>query len=93
MRARPVVLDRRGPVARAAARAYRRGFGAEPAFVRAGGSIPAVSAIAEILGAAPVLMGFALPDDRAHGAGERFSLAMLGKAIATSAAFLEELGR
>jgi acetylornithine deacetylase/succinyl-diaminopimelate desuccinylase-like protein len=52
-----------------------------------------VSALVDTLGAAPVLMGFALPDDRAHGADERFSLAMLGKAIATSAAFLEEVGR
>jgi acetylornithine deacetylase/succinyl-diaminopimelate desuccinylase-like protein len=93
MRATPVVLDRRGPVARAAARAYRRGFGVEPVFIRSGGSIPAVSAIADALRVPIVLMGFALPGDRPHGVDERFSLAMLGKAIATSAAFLEEITR
>jgi acetylornithine deacetylase/succinyl-diaminopimelate desuccinylase-like protein len=93
MRASPVVLDRGHPVARAAVRAYRRGFAAEPVFVRAGGSIPVVSALADTLGIPTVLMGFALPDDRPHGADERFSLAMLGKAIATSAAFLEEMAR
>jgi acetylornithine deacetylase/succinyl-diaminopimelate desuccinylase-like protein len=38
-------------------------------------------------------MGFALPDDRAHGTDERFSLAMLARAIATSAAFLDEVAR
>jgi acetylornithine deacetylase/succinyl-diaminopimelate desuccinylase-like protein len=93
MRASPVVLDRHHPALRAAVRACRRGFGAEPVFVRSGGSIPAVSALIDTLGAVPVLMGFALPDDRPHGADERFSLAMLGRAIATSAAFLEEIGR
>lgn len=93
MRACPVVLDRRHPAARAAARAYRRGFGIDPVFVRAGGSIPVVSTLVERLRIPTVLMGFALPGDRAHGAGERFSLAMLGKAIATSAAFLEEIAR
>ncbi|HSR98614.1 MAG TPA: M20/M25/M40 family metallo-hydrolase [Kofleriaceae bacterium] len=93
MRAAPVVLDRNHPVARAAVRAYRRGFAAEPVFVRAGGSIPVVSALTERLGIPTVLMGFALPDDHPHGADERYSLAMLGKAIATSAAFLEEMAR
>jgi hypothetical protein len=60
-------------------------------FVRAGGSIPVVSALAETLHIPTVLMGFALPDDHPHGVDERFSLVMLGKAIATSAAFLEEI--
>ena len=93
MRVAPIVLDRGHPAARAAARAYRRGFAADPVFVRAGGSIPAVSALSEILGIPAVLMGFALPDDRPHGPDERFSLAMLGKAILTSAAFFEEIAR
>jgi acetylornithine deacetylase/succinyl-diaminopimelate desuccinylase-like protein len=93
MRAMPVMLDRRHPVARAAARAYRRGFGVAPSWVRSGGSIPVVSTLVDTLRIPTVLMGFALPDDRAHGRDERFSLAMLGKAIATSAAFLEELAR
>jgi acetylornithine deacetylase/succinyl-diaminopimelate desuccinylase-like protein len=93
MRARPVMLDRNHTAARAAARAYRRGFGRSPVFVRSGGSIPVVSTLADTLRIPTVLMGFALPDDRAHGPHERYSLAMLGKAIATSAAFLGELAR
>lgn len=91
MRVAPAVLGRRHAAARAAMRAYRRGFGAEPVFVRGGGSIPVVSALADGLGIPTVMMGFALPDDRPHGADERMALAMLGKAIATSAAFLEEI--
>jgi acetylornithine deacetylase/succinyl-diaminopimelate desuccinylase-like protein len=93
MRATPIALDRRHPAMCAAARAYRRGFGADPVFMRAGGSIPAVSALVDMLRIPTVLMGFALPDDRPHGADERFSLAMLDKAIATSAAFLQEIAR
>jgi acetylornithine deacetylase/succinyl-diaminopimelate desuccinylase-like protein len=93
MRAAPVLLERHHPAARAAMRAYRRGFAAEPVFVRSGGSIPVVSTLADTLGLPTVLMGLALPDDRPHGANERFSLAMLDKGIATSAAFLEEIAR
>ena len=93
MRARPVVIDRRRAVMRAAARAYRRGFGVAPSFLRSGGSIPVVSTLVDTLRIPTVLMGFALADDRAHGPDERYSLAMLGRAIATSAAFLEELAR
>ena len=93
MRARPVVIDRRHAVMRAAARAYRRGFGVAPSLLRSGGSIPVVSTLVDALRIPTVLMGFALADDRAHGPDERYSLAMLGKAIATSAAFLEEVVR
>jgi acetylornithine deacetylase/succinyl-diaminopimelate desuccinylase-like protein len=93
MRATPVIIPRHHPAARAAARAYRRGFGAEPVFVRSGGSIPIVSTFATLLGLPSVLMGFSLPGDRAHAPNERFSLAMFSKGIVTSAAFLEEMAR
>ena len=89
-RAEPVVLDREHWTMRAAARAYRRGFGVWPDCVPAGGSIPAVAQLARI---PTVLMGFALAADRAHGPDERYSLAMLHKAIVTAAAFLEEVSR
>ena len=93
MRAAPVVLGRAHPAALAAVRAYRRGFGREPVFVRSGGSIPIVSAFSGLLGVPTVLMGFALPDDGAHAPNERFSLAMLSRAILTSASFLDEMAR
>lgn len=91
MRAPPAVLDRDHPTARAAARAYHRGFGVDPVFVRAGGSIPVVSTLAELLGVPTVLMGLALPDDHPHGDDEHYALAMLDRAITTSAAFMDEL--
>lgn len=91
MRVPPVVLDRDSPALRAAARAYRAGFGKAPVFIRLGGSIPVVSLLANQLRLPTVLMGFALPQDGAHAENERFSLAMLERGIWTSAAFLQEM--
>ncbi|HEX4959957.1 MAG TPA: dipeptidase [Thermoanaerobaculia bacterium] len=89
-RARPAVLDRRHPVMRAAARAYQRGFGAAPVFLRSGGSIPIVSTLQEILGLETALLGFALPDSQIHAPNERLHLPTFARGIATCLAFLEE---
>jgi acetylornithine deacetylase/succinyl-diaminopimelate desuccinylase-like protein len=89
--ARPAVLDRRHPVMRAAAHAYRRGFGAAPVFLRSGGSIPVVNLFQERLGIPTALMGFALPDSRIHAPNERFFLPNFERGIATCLAFLEEM--
>jgi acetylornithine deacetylase/succinyl-diaminopimelate desuccinylase-like protein len=73
-RARPALVDRRHPALRAAAAAYRKGFGAAPVFLRSGGTIPVVNTFQELLGVPTVLMGFALPDDRIHAPNEKFHL-------------------
>jgi acetylornithine deacetylase/succinyl-diaminopimelate desuccinylase-like protein len=91
LRARPAEIDRRHPVVRAAARAYRCGFGAAPVFLRSGGSIPVVDAFREVLGIPTALMGFALPDDRIHAPDERFHLLNFERGIATCLAFLAEM--
>ena len=88
---RPALLDRRHPAFHAAAQAYRRGFGATPAFVRSGGSIPVISMFQELLGIPTVLMGFALPDDRMHAPNERFRLSQFYGGIATCIHFLAEV--
>jgi acetylornithine deacetylase/succinyl-diaminopimelate desuccinylase-like protein len=89
--ARPAVLDRGQPVMRAAAHAYRRGFGAAPVFLRSGGSIPVVNLFQERLEIPTALMGFALPDDRIHAPNERFFLPNFERGIATCLAFMEEM--
>jgi acetylornithine deacetylase/succinyl-diaminopimelate desuccinylase-like protein len=89
--ARPAEIDRRHPAVRAAALAYRRGFGAAPVFLRSGGTIPVVNLFQEILGIPTALMGFALPDDRIHAPNERFYLPNFERGIATCLAFLEEM--
>jgi acetylornithine deacetylase/succinyl-diaminopimelate desuccinylase-like protein len=73
---------------RAAAFAYKKGFGAIPVFIRSGGSIPVVSTFQEILGCPVVLMGFGLPDDHIHAPNEKFYLPNFYKAVATSIWYL-----
>jgi acetylornithine deacetylase/succinyl-diaminopimelate desuccinylase-like protein len=93
LHARPALLDRAAPVMRAAAAAYRRGFGAAPVLLRSGGTIPVVSLLQEILGIPTALMGFALPDDRIHAPNERFYLPNFYRGILTCLAFMDELVR
>lgn len=80
----PVVVNRSLPVFQAARRAYAVGFGADPVFVRSGGSIPVVSMFKEQLGIPTLLMGFGLPTDRVHGPNEHFRLEHLRRGIRTS---------
>ena len=91
--ARPALMNPNHPAMKAAASAYGRAFGTAPVFLRSGGSIPVVNTFQELLGIPTVLMGFASPDDRIHAPNERFSLATLDKAIATSIWFLDALAR
>lgn len=86
----PVKISIDGPGVQAAARAFQRGFGAEPVFVRMGGSIPVMSAFQEALGVELVAAGFGLPDDRLHSPNEKFDLSQFEGGIMTTAAMLEE---
>ena len=88
---KPTVLPRHHPGMEAAARAYRGGFGANPAFVRSGGTIPAVSLIQELFGVPTVMMGFALPTSRIHAPNERLHLPTFDRAIDTCVYFLHEV--
>jgi len=90
---RPVTVDRRDPVLRSAAKAYRRGFGASPVLLRLGGSIPAVGLLQGRPGGSTVLMGFGLPDDGIHSHNEKFHLPNFYGGIATSIWFLSDVGR
>lgn len=90
---RPSVVDRRHPAMRAAAEAYRRGFGRSPAFLRLGGSIPIVETFSRLLKVPTVLMGFALADDAIHGPNEKFHLPNFYNGITTSVEFLSLFAR
>jgi acetylornithine deacetylase/succinyl-diaminopimelate desuccinylase-like protein len=89
--AKPALVSRNLPALRAAALAYRHGFGTAPSFIRSGGTIPVVNTFQEMLAVPTVLMGFALPDDRMHSPNERFRLANFYNGIATSIWFLNEI--
>jgi acetylornithine deacetylase/succinyl-diaminopimelate desuccinylase-like protein len=76
---------------RAAVRAYKRGFGREPVFIREGGSIPVCNVFQEELGVDSLLMGLGLPDDGAHAPNERFRVEDYYRGMVTMASFLEEM--
>ena len=90
--AKPALINPNHPAMRAAALAYRKGFGAVPVFLRSGGTIPVVSTFQKVLGVPTVLMGFALPDDHIHAPNEKFHLPNFYKGIATCIWFLAAVG-
>ncbi|NWF82070.1 MAG: dipeptidase [Chloroflexi bacterium] len=81
------------PAMQAAARAYERGWGATPTFVRGGGSIPIVADIARLMQIPVVMMGYGLDDDGLHAPNESYSLEMFQRGIETAIVYLEELAR
>ena len=88
----PALIERDSPAMRAAVKAYKAGFGAEPVFMRSGGSIPIVSLFQkEIPGAPVVMMGYGLPDDGIHAPNEKFSLDHFRKGIQTCIHYLKAL--
>ncbi len=59
-----------------------------PVYSWEGGSIPVVAHLAEISGAAPVLVGFGLEEDRIHAPNESFSLEQFKKGFLYASLFL-----
>jgi len=94
-RAEPVKIDYKSPAVQAAATAYERGFGAQPVFLRGGGSLPIVRTMMDELsqpgkGDIPVVMiGFGLPDDRTHAPNEKFHLPNFYNGIETVINYLD----
>jgi acetylornithine deacetylase/succinyl-diaminopimelate desuccinylase-like protein len=83
----PVLLDPRDALHRTLAAACRDVWGRPPAVVRSGGSIRA-AALFTRHGLPTVLLGFAPPDDRAHGPNEWLPLENLESGARTVAATL-----
>jgi len=78
---------------RAASQAYAEVFRRQPAFMRAGGSIPVVTMFQELLGMETILLGFGLPDDRLHAPNEKFHLPNFYRGIETIVRFMAILGQ
>jgi acetylornithine deacetylase/succinyl-diaminopimelate desuccinylase-like protein len=89
---RPFVVSINHPAAEAAAGCLREVFGAEPYFIREGGSIGAVASFDAVVGAPAVLLGFTNPDERAHAPNESLVLANYEGGIRTVARYWEALG-
>lgn len=87
----PYLVDPTSPLAQAALRALKSGFGHEPVLLREGGSIPIVSAFKKHLRAETLLLGMALPDDNPHSPNEKFSLDAYAAGMRTSALLWPQL--
>ncbi|WP_248925797.1 dipeptidase [Paenibacillus hamazuiensis] len=93
VKGKPFLVSPDDPYIRASARAYAEGFGAEPVYVRGGGSIPIVEAFYRLLGAPVVMMNFGLPDENLHAPNEHFHLDNFDKGIVTVCSYLQEIAR
>ncbi len=87
----PVLVPGDSPYLEAGKRALAKGFGAEPVFIREGGSIPVVATFKELLGIDTILMGLGLHDDNAHSPNEKFNLEDYQRGIETVAYLLDEI--
>ena len=84
-RAAAYVAPLDSPGMAAAARAFEKGFGIKPVFMREGGSLPILPMFKEVLGADSILMGFALPNCNLHGPNEFLHVRDFEAGIRTSA--------
>jgi acetylornithine deacetylase/succinyl-diaminopimelate desuccinylase-like protein len=87
----PFLMPMEHPLNQAARRALRRVYAAEPAFTRSGGSIGAVLPLHRMLGAPCLLVGFVLPDSRAHAPNETLDLDCFHLGRRAAAALWEEI--
>jgi acetylornithine deacetylase/succinyl-diaminopimelate desuccinylase-like protein len=85
------VIERDTPAMQCAMRAYRQGFGAEPIFLRSGGTLPIVPQLKNVLQVPVIMMGFGLPDDNLHAPNEKFNLDHFYRGIETSIRLMDEL--
>ncbi len=88
----PVLFDVGNPAIQVAKEALKFGFGAEPVFIRCGGSIPVANTFWQELRKPVVLMGFGLDSDGAHSSNERFKIESFINGAKTSACFIEAFG-
>jgi acetylornithine deacetylase/succinyl-diaminopimelate desuccinylase-like protein len=80
------------PAMKAAARAYERGFGKAPVYMREGGSIPVVATFQTTFNIPVLMVGYGLPNDNLHAPNEKFELECYYRGVKTMIALLEELG-
>jgi len=89
-RGEPSWFDPESPALRLAGEALGRACGAEPVFVRSGGSIPVVADLASA-GIPTIVSGFSLPDDAFHAPDESYRLRSLELGEAAAGELLRAL--
>jgi acetylornithine deacetylase/succinyl-diaminopimelate desuccinylase-like protein len=86
-----VLMETDHPGVEALRRAFAAAYGAEPALVREGGSVPVTLDFQEGLGARLLVTGFGLPDDALHSPNERMSLDQYHRGVDAVAHLIHEL--
>jgi acetylornithine deacetylase/succinyl-diaminopimelate desuccinylase-like protein len=90
----PYLVDPHAGYGAAAQKALGRLFpGRLPALICEGGSIPIVADFKRVLGVDTLLLGFALPDCKAHSPNETFPVAHLDLGATLNRHLLEEIAR
>jgi len=87
--ATPAIIERDSEAVKAASQALESVWGIAPVFNRAGGTVPVVSLIKEILGIDSLMLGFGLPNDNIHGPNEKQHLPSFYRGIETFIHFIE----
>jgi acetylornithine deacetylase/succinyl-diaminopimelate desuccinylase-like protein len=91
--AEPVLVPRDSAMVQAGMRALAAGFGANPVFMREGGSIPIVGTFQKCLGSPVLLLGYGLSTDNIHSPNEKFHLDNFWRGARTSAVLMAEVGQ
>lgn len=88
----PIVVPLESPYISAASKALEETFNHEPYFKRTGGSIPIVADFKEILGLDTLLIGFGLPDCKAHSPNEDFHIPTYYKGMEAIVRMMHNIG-
>lgn len=89
---RPVLLDIASPAVEAGKKAMAEAFGAEPVFVRCGGSVPITEMFQRIMGLDAVMLGVGLPGDNLHAPNEHIPVRQVLGGAVMSASYMMQLG-
>jgi len=89
----PIMVDIDNPFLRAGQRAFEKAFGKKPTMVREGASIPITATFVKELKAAPIMVGFGLPDDNIHSNDEKLDLDNFYKGITCNALMYTEFAK
>ncbi len=87
--ATPAIIERDSEAVKAASQALETVWGIAPVYTRAGGTVPVVSLIKEILDIDSLMLGFGLPNDNIHGPNEKQHLPSFYRGIETFIHFIE----
>lgn len=77
----PATVRLDAPVVRAASKAFQRGFGVPPKYVRGGGSLPILTLLQSELHPDVLMTGFGLPEDGEHAPNESLALGQFRRGI------------